>query len=419
MKISVKNIASVQSAEIELDGITLLAGYNNSGKSTVSKSLYGIISAYSGLTNRVNISRLSSVQNAISSFLRQAEVDYFFFDEQTEESVRLVSKKIARREIPVPQELDHLIAILPEAMGKELNKDIAREQFEQFAARLTEAIERPDIRYVEYIVGESLRRVFDSQINTLDQKTTGEITLNSSGSETWVKVERNKIIECSGDPIKESRPIYIEPLHVLDGLQNRIGRRYRPGVPSPIQSLMQESSDQKDATEITIEEHEKREDLLSKIDMVIHGGLVSSKADDGMLYRDANYTEMISLRNVASGNKTFAVIKRLVENGMLQSNGMLIIDEPETNLHPAWQLKLAEVLALLNCQLGIRMFLNTHSPYFTRAIEVYSAEHLIEDRCHYYKTYSVEENPALFATADVTGKTELIYHDLYIPFEEL
>ncbi len=42
---------------------------------------------------------------------------------------------------------------------------------------------------------------------------------------------------------------------------------------------------------------------------------------------------------------------------------LLIIDEPEMNLHPASQVRLLEVLAIL-VRLGVRVLVTTHSPYF-------------------------------------------------------
>lgn len=40
MKIVLKNIGKLQCADIDIDGITVIAGANNTGKSTVSKALY-------------------------------------------------------------------------------------------------------------------------------------------------------------------------------------------------------------------------------------------------------------------------------------------------------------------------------------------------------------------------------------------
>ena len=112
-------------------------------------------------------------------------------------------------------------------------------------------------------------------------------------------------------------------------------------------------------------------------------------------------------------------MQRLIENGAFRANAILIIDEPESNQHPEWQLKLAETLVLLHKELGVRLFLNTHSTYFLRAIEVYADRYELSNRCHYYQTQPVDDNESLFRIRNVDGKTKLIYHDFYMPFEEL
>ncbi len=40
MKLSLKNMGKIGAATIEINGITVIAGENNTGKSTVGKALY-------------------------------------------------------------------------------------------------------------------------------------------------------------------------------------------------------------------------------------------------------------------------------------------------------------------------------------------------------------------------------------------
>lgn len=43
MKFTLKNIGIIQNAEIELNGLTVITGYNDSGKSTIGKIVFSII----------------------------------------------------------------------------------------------------------------------------------------------------------------------------------------------------------------------------------------------------------------------------------------------------------------------------------------------------------------------------------------
>ncbi len=42
MKLHLKNVGKVRSAAIEINGITVIAGENNTGKSTVGKALFSV-----------------------------------------------------------------------------------------------------------------------------------------------------------------------------------------------------------------------------------------------------------------------------------------------------------------------------------------------------------------------------------------
>lgn len=103
-------------------------------------------------------------------------------------------------------------------------------------------------------------------------------------------------------------------------------------------------------------------------------------------------------------------------NGTIEPNGAIILDEPEIHLHPEWQLLFAELIVLIQKEFGVHILLNTHSPYFLRAIQVYSATHGIADICKYYLSEVVNEYATL---TDVTENIEQIYAKLARPLQKL
>ena len=64
----------------------------------------------------------------------------------------------------------------------------------------------------------------------------------------------------------------------------------------------------------------------------------------------------------------------------------------------------------------VNILLNTHSPYFLNAIEVYSQKYNIGDLC---KFYLADENNGITRIVDVTNETEKIYAKLARPLQEL
>ena len=64
MKLHIENFAKISSADLEFDGLTVVAGDNNTGKSTVGKVLYAIFRALSQLDKRVFKDRIQTIQRA-------------------------------------------------------------------------------------------------------------------------------------------------------------------------------------------------------------------------------------------------------------------------------------------------------------------------------------------------------------------
>lgn len=53
MRFIIKNIGKLTSADIDIDGIAVIAGENNTGKSTISKSLYSVFRGLYDIESRV------------------------------------------------------------------------------------------------------------------------------------------------------------------------------------------------------------------------------------------------------------------------------------------------------------------------------------------------------------------------------
>lgn len=142
------------------------------------------------------------------------------------------------------------------------------------------------------------------------------------------------------------------------------------------------------------------------------------KTDHGYVYVDQDFPDCeISLDNTASGVMIFLELSRLIGNGTLTPNSVLIIDEPETNLHPEKQVALARMLVALSKKFNIKMFLSSHNIYFIRALEVALGEEELAEY-HFY-SMKKDKDTRLFSAVDVTENLEVIYNDLYSPMEDL
>ena len=159
--------------------------------------------------------------------------------------------------------------------------------------------------------------------------------------------------------------------------------------------------------------------LIKKETQIVYDKIMEilDENDSGIKYsynRSSDDEDTLSIDNLSSGMKTFYLLKILLENGTIEQNSPVILDEPEVHLHPEWQLVLAEIIVLLQKQLNINFLINTHSPYFLRAIEVYTTKHNINSKTKYYLAENVGQT-AIFN--DVTNDTSKIYKILAAPLQ--
>ena len=126
------------------------------------------------------------------------------------------------------------------------------------------------------------------------------------------------------------------------------------------------------------------------------------------------------MKNTSSGIKQIGLIQMLLNTRQLRENSFLIIDEPEVNLHPKWQIKFAEILTLLANDLNITVYINTHSPLFIEAMRTFSEQQDLLGETNFYLTYESEENEGKYDIKYVpTEDLNTIYNSLGKPYETL
>lgn len=106
--------------------------------------------------------------------------------------------------------------------------------------------------------------------------------------------------------------------------------------------------------------------LADKIENVILKGHLILKDEDEVWYSNKRMKEEIPLSLTSSGVKTICSIVLFLRHTAMDCN-LMIIDEPEINLHPKNQILLARVFSMI-VNSGIKLIINTHSDYIIREI---------------------------------------------------
>lgn len=114
-----------------------------------------------------------------------------------------------------------------------------------------------------------------------------------------------------------------------------------------------------------------------------------------------------------------ALLEHALRIGAIEHGDILVLDEPEINLHPEWQVEYARALVNLQKTFHLKFLITTHSPYFMRAIECFTD---VSDTMEQLNVYRVGRENGEVRMKNVSysefGMTDL-YDELSMPLEEL
>lgn len=113
-------------------------------------------------------------------------------------------------------------------------------------------------------------------------------------------------------------------------------------------------------------------DIFQKLEKIINGKIVMDES--GTLQFKELKGKAHSLPMTATGVVQLGLLAFLIEKKVLDKGTVLFIDEPETNLHPAWQVEMMEVLFQL-VKAGAYVVTATHSADMLKWLEVHLKDH--------------------------------------------
>ena len=329
MTLELKNVGMIKEANVQIDGLTVIAGENDTGKSTVGKILYTIIKS-SHMKTPINISMIK--YNEFYNKNRFALNVRFYLD-------NVFKDNIGNKNIYIQlniNDFDSFIVSLPSGLGGNDKKYTAPEK----------EIEK-DIIFTEtpliWNVSDFFRDI--AQI------------------ESQYKIELDY-------------PYLMKDLN------------FKLYIKSAFNGL----------------------DIKDRVISLMGGEF---KRDEmGRYYFDKN-GERIELVNTATGIKQFGLFQILSQNNYLNIDTILVLDEPEVHLHPKWQLEMAKIIVEL-VKNGVKVLVNSHSPYMIEALKRYSEVEEIEDKTNFYLAedgYIKQENDSNSETL------EKIFEKLSEPFD--
>lgn len=404
MFLTLEGIGMISHVDVEIKGITVIAGENNTGKSTIGKALYSAFNSMHDLDNHVDYERANSVADEIVRGINKGNTRRLLYSPEIS-SLSMVLVKMRREGRSDDEIAAKLKERLVEHFGVPANEDVG-----VTAKGALEVLSVKPVEILKMAFSRALNSEFNGQINNIYSGGGGEIVLGIRGRDTRVSVRDDLVVGLDNAYSLDAEAVYIDDPFVVDGA----GKGRWPDHRADLYDKLASGSSRSGLIDDIITSN-KMADILGILSRACHGELVTSQFG-GLRFRRTGSAKELSAGNLSSGLKTFAIIQTLLKKGFLKDGGVLILDEPEIHLHPEWQLLFAEAIVLMQKKFDLHIVLNTHSPYFLNAIEVYSARHGAADVCRYYLAERDGESATI---RNVAGSPEDIYEKLARPFQVL
>lgn len=444
MELMLDNVGIIRNSLIQIDGLTVITGKNSSGKTTIGKVLYAVIQANSNIDVAFEQSKETYVLAQFkriwrtlgarrSTSIRASQLDELSDNDRvllllSIRNPNLNSELLVPSMYYVKDVLEHLsykefVSFL-DKVNIDSDQDrayykVLSEQFENRKERsieiITQAIttiEAPEAYYVfqNDRIKAYLNSIFHDQIKPIKaQKSVAVIRMTESGRpilNARIRSKHNfRFLKESSFVFPYNQAIFIDDPFVIDRLMPaedeltffdsslRALQRNELFIESDVQSYRNHLIDLL-TSKATVNffddlDFQKRyHPIIEKINQIVPGEF--QETENGMFYVDNG--SRLNVQNLATGSKLFFIIKLLFMNGYLNKDTVLVLDEPESHLHPEWINKFAEIMVLFIKELGLHVLLTTHSPNLLLALNVYSKNYSISKEAHFYLAQNSESS---------------------------
>lgn len=369
MKITVKNLGAIRQAQFELGDMTIICGGNNTGKTYATYALFGFLTFWRDtlkvpVENEIIESLLKdgSAELDVASYVAKAQK---FVDDGCRSYTRNLSRVFASSE-KYFSDSEFSISIGEQGIQPADTYDrtigTAKDSLFQISKQAGDAklrisllLDKSKVRVprsaVEEMISEAIEEVIFGNLFPKPFIASAERT-GAAIFRKELNFSRNRLLEEIG-AIKTE----INPFELI----SKVYSDYALPVKSNVDFTRQ------------LESLVKEESFVAKR----HPGILADFSD--IIGGDYQVTRNDELYYVPKGarvkltmDESSSAVRSLLDIGfylrhVAAPGDLLIVDEPELNLHPANQRRVARLFSRL-LQVGIKVFITTHSDYIIKEL---------------------------------------------------
>ena len=405
MKLDVKvtNLGRFEQGTIKVRPITVLTGPNGTGKSFFTKTLYSLLNVVNRNTYHLVTSDiiteieliLKTFGDTVADHDKQVFLQNGLHKIQSELNVaeRWGINKYLEFTVTQVEPAEHLLAAFKQYFSMEINENQSGEQsrpisdFEKLISRLRDS----EFLFLQELSQNFFNELADNfqiiditELVTFSKKSAGVVIDGTTSlhfgkgeNEGNIKADFMMLPRFIDEVSSLSTVVFFEsPAYwkIKDALQtarqssraNALGGQnpddILTGVPKYFYDL-----DQALKTKIKSKGSSEIRDLATSLKDELGGEFVFS--GDNLVFKDSKSGREISKNLVSFGMTNLGMIHTLLKNNVITKGSFVFIDEPETNLHPDWQVLLMNTLIKL-AEHEVNVVIATHSMDMLKALEM-------------------------------------------------
>lgn len=429
LNMKLENIGPIAKADMNLAQINIVGGQNSTGKSTATKLLYSMLRANS--SNNKNLA-YSSIMSKIAdlvfdlndysrSNLRSSK-DTKEEKQNKETALNLLTKLLNANEF---EEGKEVFEEVKRTYDKLISKNVLKMDIEDQIDKIEKSIEKAETDHEEIyfsVMETLLKRELSLNLGHLNNGCftfAGEY--NDSPFEYFIDLSKDfnfDIADVLPSPqgwFRVKEVYYMDSFSIVDlrqeeGLQNTDHAAY----------LSKNLSSKSDKSEDVFDKdyNPKLRDLEKSIVDLMGGKFIYDEDGKKLMFKSKSNEKASVMKNTASGIKQLGIIQLLLSHRVIDEDSFFIFDEPEVNLHPIWQVELAKFLIILSKELNLTIYVNSHSPFFIEALDLYSSYYGLIDKTRFFLTKPNGEGKFDFISIPHEN-LDIIYRNLGEPYDIL
>jgi len=369
MRYKFSNVGVVEEAEFELADLTILCGENNTGKTYITYAVYGFLKLWRELLaqelgdvidevlrqgSKINLEELFS--GRINEYLAKVS------DRYTKSLPKVFASKsnaFEHAKILVSVEREYPF------LGSEYLKTLRNRNTNQMVASLSKAADEPFLSVVLADKDATHALTFfviDAIADIVFAPVLPEVFIASAertGAATFSKeldFARTRLLQALGN--LDGKAIREQPWQFLEQIDS--------GYPLPVHDNVDFTRQLDSIDKQTSELSTQAPQLLKRFESIL-GGSYKLVKDSGIEFQPTGAAKVKLSMSAASSS-----VRALLDIGFYirckaKRGDLLMIDEPELNLHPKNQRALARLLVQLVAN-GVKVFMSTHSDYIVKEL---------------------------------------------------